>query len=135
MSLTLDDLAHRLNSTTTDEGTTFDAIKLDGNILQVICSNNDEFPINLALTDSQLLAVSHLCLVSEIVEEKRHELNDLLLQLSPALPLSALGKQGGSYILFGAMSANTLFENIVHELEVQAENSIEVLDSIEEFLS
>ena len=32
------------------------------------------------------------------------------------------------------MALNTSFENIVHELEVQAENTLEVLEAIEELL-
>ncbi|MCI5144162.1 MAG: DUF2170 family protein, partial [Candidatus Electrothrix sp. AR3] len=55
-------------------------------------------------------------------------------QLSPAVPLSSIGLQGSTYILFGAMPLETSFENIVHELEVQAENTVEVLDAIESLL-
>ena len=134
MPHTLEELSFQLNDTVTDEGTTFDAVVLDDDVLQVTCSNDDEFPINIAQTDTQLLTVSHLCLVSEVSEAKIDEFNDALLQLSPAIPLSSVGKQGDSYILFGAMSLNTTFENIIHELEVQAENCLEVLDAIEEFL-
>jgi len=52
--------------------------------------------------------------------------------MSPAVPLSSLGLQGDMYILFGAMALSTSVENIVHELEVQAENTIEVLEEIQE---
>jgi len=135
MSTTLDELTYRLNSYTSDEGTTFDAQMLDDDVLQVTCSNNEEFPINIARSETQLLTVTPLFQVEEVATDNHAMLNDTLLQMSAAIPLSSLGKQGDSYILFGAMSLNTTFENIVHELEVQAENTIDVLDAIEPLLA
>ena len=51
------------------------------------------------------------------------------------MPLSAVGLQGNTYILFGAMALTTRFEVIAHELEVQAENTIEVLEAVEHLLA
>jgi len=135
MSTTLEDLAHSLNTTTTVEGTHFDAIVTDSGVIEVICSNNEEFPIHLAMTDTQLLSVTPLFNVSEVQEGQIDELNKMLLQLSPAIPLSSIGLQDDNYILFGAMALNTIFENIVHELEIQAENTLDVLDAIEPLLT
>ncbi len=134
MQNTLEELAHSLNSATTEEGTSFDAVITDNGVIEVICSNNDEFPIHIAMTDTQLLSVTPLFNISEVKEGKIDELNSMLLQLSPAVPLSSIGLQEGNYILFGAMALNTMFENIVHELEVQAENTLDVLEAIEPLL-
>ena len=134
MQNTLEELAHSLNSATTEEGTSFDAVITDNGVIEVICSNNDEFPIHIAMTDTQLLSVTPLFNISEVKEGKIDELNSMLLQLSPAVPLSSIGLQDGNYILFGAMALNTMFENIVHELEVQAENTLDVLEAIEPLL-
>ena len=135
MGTTLEDLAHSLNTTTTQEGTEFDAVMVNADVMEVICSNNDEFPIHVAMTDTQLLTVTPLFNISEVKEDKIVELNSMLLQLSPAIPLSSLGLQEGNYVLFGAMSLNTIFENVVHELEVQAENTLDVLEAIEPLLN
>ena len=134
MTFNLEDLAFRLNEYTTEEGTSFDAVLNDNNVLDVICSNVEEFPIKMAATETQLLSVTPLFHKSEVKPESLDELNTLLLQLSPVVPLSAVGMQADNYILFGAMSLKTSFENIVHELEVQAENTVEVLESIQQFL-
>ena len=134
MQNTLEELAHGLNSAITEEGTSFDAAITDNGVIEVICSNNDEFPIHIAMTDTQLLSVTPLFNISEVHEGKIDELNSMLLQLSPAVPLSSIGLQDGNYILFGAMALNTMFENIVHELEVQAENTLDVLEAIEPLL-
>ncbi len=134
MIANLDDLVFKLNSHTTDEGTHFDAVLSENGVIEVVCSNASEFQINIASTETQLLAVTPLFLKSEVKPGGEAELNELLLQLSPAVPLSSIGLQGNTYILFGAMPLETSFENIVHELEVQAENTVEVLEAIEPLL-
>lgn len=134
MQITLEELAHNLNSATTEEGTSFDAVITDNGVIEVTCSNNEEFPIHIAMTETQLLSVTPLFNISEVHAGKIDELNSMLLQLSPAVPLSSIGLQDGNYILFGAMALNTMFENIVHELEVQAENTLDVLEAIEPLL-
>jgi hypothetical protein len=102
--------------------------------LEVICSNNEEFPINIVKTETQLLAITPLFSVAEVHPDKLHELNEELLFISPAIPLSSLGRQGETYILFGAMALNTSLKNIIHELEVQAENTLDVLEVVEPLL-
>ena len=132
MSLT--ELAFKLNDHQSAEGTCFDALVTDDDVLEVTCSNNEEFPINLVRTETQLLSITPLFSVAEVKPDQLNELNEELLFISPAIPLSAVGRQGDTYILFGAMALNTLFENIVHELEVQAENTLDLLEVIEPLL-
>lgn len=132
--MTLDELSYRLNGYTGDEGTTFDALVTDDGILEVVCSNNDEFPIHVTQTDTQLLSVTALFTQAEVQSGKINEVNEAFLRLSPAVPLSSIGLQGGTYILFGAMALSTRFEVIAHELEVQAENTVDVLEVVEHLL-
>ena len=133
--MTLDDLSYRLNGYTGDEGTTFDALVTDDGILEVVCSNNDEFPIHVTQTETQLLSVTALFTTAEVQSGKLNEVNEVFLRLSPAVPLSSIGLQGGTYILFGAMALSTRFEVIAHELEVQAENTVDVLEVVEHLLA
>ena len=133
--MTLDDLAFRLNSYAGEEGTTFDALVTEDGILEVVCSNNDEFPIHVTRTDTQILAVTPLFTTAEVRPGQLDELNLAFLRLSPAVPLSSLGLQEDTYILFGAMALETRFEVIAHELEVQAENTIDVLEAVEDLLA
>ena len=134
--MNLDDLAFQLNERpASSEGTTFDAVVTPDGIVEVVCSNNDEFPIHLTRTDTQLLSVTPLFSAGEVAAGKVDELNATLLRLSPAIPLSSIGLQGDTYILFGAMALSTCFEVIAHELEVQAENAIDVLEAIESLLA
>ena len=132
--MTLDDFAFRLNDYVDDEGTTFDALVTENDILEVVCSNNDEFPIHVTMTDTQILSVTPLFSIAEVQPDKRDELNEVFLRLSPAVPLSSIGLQGDTYILFGAMALDTRFQVVAHELEVQAENTIDVLEAVEHLL-
>ena len=132
--MTLDELSYRLNGYTGDEGTAFDALVTDDGILEVVCSNNDEFPIHVTQTDTQLLSVTALFTQAEVQSGKLNEVNEAFLRLSPAVPLSSIGLQGGTYILFGAMALDTRFEVIAHELEVQAENTVDVLEVVAHLL-
>ena len=131
----LDDLAFRLNDFSGEEGTTFDALVTERGILEVVCSNNDEFPIHVTTTETQLLSVTPMFSLAEVQPDKVDELNRTFLQLSPAVPLSSIGLQGDTYILFGAMALSTRFEVVAHELEVQAENTIDVLEAVEHLLA
>ncbi len=133
--MALEDLAFRLNDYEDAEGTTFDALVTEDGILEVVCSNNDEFPIHITETQTQILSVTPLFNTSEVAAGKADELNEAFLRLSPAVPLSAIGLQGDTYILFGAMALSTRFEVIAHELEVQAENAIDVLEAVEHLLA
>lgn len=135
MENALNELAHSLNTTTTKEGNNFDAILTDSGTIEVTCSNNTEFPIQVVMTEKQILTVTHLFKTSEIQPDKIAELNTMLLELSPLVPLSSTGMQGDNYILFGAMAISTDIKEIVHELEVQAENTIDVLEAIEPLLN
>ena len=130
----LSELMFKLNDYVTSEGTSFDAVLSDSGVLEVICSNNEEFPINIVETETQLLAITPLFNVAEVKSEKMAELNEEMLFMSPAIPLSSVGRQGDTYIIFGAMALETVFENIVHELEIQAENTLDVLEVIEPLL-
>ena len=133
--MTLDELEFRLNGFTGEEGTTFDALVTEDGILEVVCSNNDEFPIHVTQTDTQLLSVTALFSTAEVLAGKQDEVNEAFLRLSPAVPLSSIGLQGDTYILFGAMALDTRFEIIAHELEVQAENTVDVLEVVEHLLA
>ena len=69
--------------------------------------------------------ISSITSAEELVSDRR------LLTVA----LGAFGLQDDTYILFGAMALGTSFEIIVHELEVQAENTIDVLEAIQSLLA
>ncbi|MFT7560950.1 MAG: hypothetical protein ACI93R_002875 [Flavobacteriales bacterium] len=135
MNEILDALSLKLNQYGQTNAVTFDSVISEDNCtLEVICSTNPDFPIYVSATENQILSVSPLFTTDTVVDGKIDELNKVMLGLSPVVPLSSLGTQGEMYILYGAMAVNTVFENIVHELEVQAMNTLDVIDALKEFL-
>ncbi len=104
-------------------------------VLQVIVEGFDELPIFITATDEQVLCVTNLFTQSEVKSELIDELHQTMLRLSINIPLSSLGLIDDQYVLFGAMSTNTLVENIAHELVTQSENAFESLEALEVFLN
>lgn len=134
MSMNLQDLAYKLNTHSTHTGVSFAAnLSDDLETMEVVCSTNTDASIFVVVSDQQILAVTPLFALEDIKEEQRDELNRTLLALSPVIPLSSIGLQENNYVLFGAMPISTKFENIAHELEVQADNTTDVLVALESY--
>ena len=133
MSYDLNELCLKLNQYETAEGNRFTA-EVNDEIIELSCSNAEDFPIRLSVTHQQIIAMSHLFSEDDINNEELTSLNETLLRLSPVVPLSSFGKDGKLYFLFGAMPLNTTFENLAHELEVQAENTVEALETFQELM-
>lgn len=136
----LKDLAIQLNGMV-QEGFSLDVLPLADSggqeitVLQITVEGFDELPIFLSATDEQLLCVTNLFEAEEVLPEMVNELNAMLLRLSVNVPLSSFGMIDNTYILFGAMPVSTPVEHVAHELVVQAENALECLEALEEFLA
>lgn len=134
MTTILDTLAAQLATFSSEAGTTF-IPEPAGETLKVTCSNNPDAVIFVAASDEQILTVTPLFAQADIQEEKRSDFNEVLLRLSPVLPLSSVGLQDDQYILFGAMAVGTLLDNIAYELECQVSNYDDVMVALSEYLT
>ncbi len=138
--MSLKELAIKLNGFVQD-GFALDVLPMQENgegeitVLQVTVEGFDELPVYVTATDEQILCVTNLFTKSEVKPDLVNELNSTLLQLTVNVPLSSFGVIDEQYVLFGAMSVGTLVENIAHELVTQAENSLEALEALEQFLN
>ncbi len=138
--MSLKDLAIQLNSIVKD-GFAFDVLPIQENgngditVLQVVVEGFDELPIFVTATEEQILCVTNLFKLDEVKSEMVNELNTMLLKLTVNVPLSSFGLIDDQYVLFGAMGVGTLVENIAHEIVTQAENSLEALEALEDFLN
>lgn len=118
------------------EGSRFESLVITGeqDVLQVIVEDNNELPIFVTRTDEQILCISYLFESSEVDPERIAELNAMLLQLNIPVPLSAFALIDGRYSIFGALSVNSTFDDIAHEIATLADNAVDALDALEEFL-
>jgi uncharacterized protein YjfI (DUF2170 family) len=118
------------------EGYTFDCQPIPGevDVLQIVVDGNEEIPIYLSETDTQVLCIAYLWTEAEVKVERRAEMLERMLELNIPIPLSAFSKIGDRYVLFGALSCGSGFDDIVHEVLTLSENATETLDVMEEFL-
>ena len=133
----LNEVIAALNAATTKEGLAIRAEVVDAGeqLIKVELEEREEFPIMLDIEEDQITAVANLWSQNEVKEGAEAEMMSVMLSMNVALPLSAFAKTGGTYQLFGAMSANTVMENIVEEINVLSDNTLEVVDALGEYLN
>jgi len=106
----------------------------DVDVLQVTISDYEEIPCYISVTDTQILCITYLINEAEIKSERRTEMMEEMLSLNIPMPLSAFARIGDRFVIFGALSINSSFDDICHEILTQCENSVEALTALEEFL-
>lgn len=134
----LNELSIKLASFET-EGVSFESFLIanqgEQDVLQVIVDGNDELPIFVTQTEEQLLCISYLFAEDEVQADVRNELNETLLRLNVPIPLSAFAKIDDKYAIFGALSVNSSFDDITHELVTLADNAIDALEAVTIYLN
>ena len=118
------------------EGMGFESFLISGeqDVLQVVVEGYDELPIFVTVTEEQMLCISYLFGEDELKDGMADELNSTLLKLNVPMPLSSFAIIEDKYSIFGSLSVNSSFEDIAHELVSLADNAIDALETIEEYL-
>ncbi|PCJ32039.1 MAG: hypothetical protein COA99_16690 [Moraxellaceae bacterium] len=130
------DLAIRFSELNGYQGYDFDCqlIPGDTDVLQIVVSDFEELPVYISTTETQILCISYLWSEDEVEQAKRAEMMELMLEINIPMPLSAFSKIGDKYVIFGALMADSSFEDIVHEVITLAENSVEAISAMTDFL-
>lgn len=131
----LNELALQLSKQEAD-GASFESFFINRtgqDVLQVIVDGNDELPIFVTQTDEQVLCICYLFEEQEVKAELRAELNDTLLRLNVPTPLSAFAKIDNKVAIFGALSTNSTFEQLSHEIVTLSGNAIDALEAVSEY--
>jgi uncharacterized protein YjfI (DUF2170 family) len=104
-----------------------------GDTLALTMSEYGDLPVILAVGDKQIIAEVVLCPVSQVKDEAATD--DAFMRFQKKIPLSSIGKTSISnvdhYVIFGALAATSLFENIVVEVVTLAANALELAELIE----
>ncbi|MDX2370171.1 MAG: YjfI family protein [Colwellia sp.] len=131
-------IADHLNSLAdnSDTGMDFDCQPISGevDVLQITLLGREELPIFLSVTDDQILCISYLWGADEVKAECVNTMHESMLEMNIPMPLSSFSKIGDKYVVFGALSINSTFEDIEHELAVLSNNAIEVIDDMSDYL-
>ncbi len=85
-------------------------------------------------SSDQILCNSVLFDEKQIKDGYQAEVNDVMLQLNMAMPLSSFAKTGKYYSVFGALSTETGDKNILLEIETLSDNVIDALEVMDTFL-
>ena len=131
-------IADHLNSLAdnSETGMNFDCQPISGevDVLQVTILGREELPIFVSVTDDQILCISYLWGVEEVKPNCIEAMHESMLEMNIPMPLSSFSKIGDKYVVFGALSINSNFDDIEHELAVLSNNSLEVIDDMSDYL-
>lgn len=103
-------------------------------VIQVSIEGRDELPIFITCSETQLICLCYLWHDDEVIPERRAELHEALLDLNPAVPLSAFGRIGQRYVISGALGRHASCEDVAHEVAVLSDNALDALDALKDFL-
>ncbi|MEY8214449.1 MAG: YjfI family protein [Colwellia sp.] len=131
-------IADHLNSLAdnSDTGMNFDCQPISGevDVLQITILGREELPIFVSVTDDQILCISYLWGTDEVKSECVSNMHESMLEMNIPMPLSSFAKIGDKYVVFGALSTNSSFTDIEHELAVLSNNALEVIDDMSDYL-
>ncbi len=119
-----------------ETGLTFDCQPISGDVdvLQISIIGREELPIFLSVTDDQILCITYLWGSDEVKPGSFESMHESMLEMNIPMPLSSFSKVGDKYVIFGALSINSSFDDIEHELTVLNNNAIEIIDDMSEYL-
>ena len=131
-------IANYLNSMAdnSDTGMVFDCQPISGevDVLQISVIDREELPIFVSVTDDQILCITYLWGAEEVKNNKLAQMHESMLEMNIPMPLSSFSKIGDKYVIFGALSINSTYEDIEHELAVLSNNAIEIIDDMSDYL-
>jgi len=119
-----------------DTGMDFDCQPISGevDVLQITILGREELPIFVSVTDDQILCISYLWGADEVKPDGLTAMHESMLEMNIPMPLSSFSKIGDKYVVFGALSINSSFDDIEHELAVLNSNALEVIDDMSDYL-
>jgi uncharacterized protein YjfI (DUF2170 family) len=134
--MTTDDLMSQLSATEEVNNGEIIISKIDGEtpVIQATVRDVDEFPILISVGEEQILLITQLWGIGEVLEGKEYELNAVLLRANLPVPLSSFSIMGDRYIIFGALSVNSNVNEIIEETITLAENTVDALEFCKEYL-
>jgi len=131
-------IADHLNSLAdnSNTGMNFDCQPISGevDVLQITILGREELPIFVSVTDDQILCISYLWGTDEVKTDCVSDMHESMLEMNIPMPLSSFAKIGDKYVVFGALSTNSSFTDIEHELAVLSNNALEVIDDMSDYL-
>lgn len=103
-------------------------------VLEVTVEGREEFPVYVTCSDTQILCICYLWDEAEVRPDRRLELMESLLDLNVSVPLSAFGRIGSRYVLFGALSRDAEAADVAADVAMLSANALDALDALADYL-
>lgn len=103
-------------------------------VIEVGFPDVERLPIYITDAGSQLLCISYLWRDADVKAKQRGKLLETLLDLNPSVPLSAFGRIGEHFVLFGALSPEATPEDLALELATLSDNGRDALATLSDYL-
>ena len=106
--------------------------------LHIVMGEHGDLPIFLTVSGEQIIVESVLWPASDVADVGAF--NDAILRTHKYFPLSTisldkLGGRGDYYHMFGSLSAASIIQNVVFEIEILASNVIQATEAYGDYLS
>jgi len=137
MNKSLEKVQAALAAYNAEEGSLFNVTATDTDdisMLTIIREDIEEFAILVTASDTQLLFNVALFDSAQVIDGQLASLNEMMLTLNIAMPLSSFALTGNMYSIFGAMSVNSEPSQIQEEVLVLSENIMDALEVCQQFL-
>lgn len=119
-----------------ETGMVFDCQPISGevDVLQITVTDREELPIFVSVTDDQIICITYLWGTEEVKADCINQMHESMLEMNIPMPLSSFSKIGDKYVIFGALSINSSFNDIEHELAVLNSNAMEIINDMSDYL-
>ncbi len=128
-------LTERGSDASDDFSFTVSPIPGDVEVLQIIIEDREELPIFVSVSNEQVLCIAYLFKENEVKEGMLNDMNHAMLAANISIPLSAFAKIDSQYVIYGALSVHSQLNDIVHELDVLASNTMEAIEAMDAYLT
>ena len=134
----LNTLANQLAERGSNGGSVFpfEVLPIPGEVevLQIVVEDREELPIFVSASEDQILCIAYLFKEDEVQNGEITEMNNAMLTANITIPLSSFAKIDGQYVIYGALSAKSDLDEIVHEIEILSSNTLEAIEAMRSYL-
>lgn len=103
-------------------------------VLQILIEDREELPIFISASSEQILCISYLFKAEEVKDNLIDQMNNEMLLLNTSIPLSSFAKIDDQYVIYGAISVNSSIEDIIHEIKILSDNTIDSIETLNNYL-
>lgn len=113
---------------------------IEGTVPSLLIRMHDygELPLFLAVAGGQIIVEAYLWPVSMVQDPV--QFNEQILRMQKLFPLSSVGiettaDQQDAYIMFGALSAGSILDSVLYEIDTLADNVVRITEAFESSLN